>query len=135
MIISKEDLWSDDQVITGNADSTSTLDLAKNSGAGKPVRILIQVTETFVGGTSIAIDLETDDNDSFGTLSTIASVAAVGVADLVQGYRFNIKFIPDSMERYSRLEYTIVGSFTPGSITAGIILDEQSAFVTSFTPA
>ncbi len=135
MILDTFTLYSDDQVITTTADSTNTLDLAKNSGPGKPVRILIQVTATFVGGTNITIDLETDDNDSFSSLSTIASSPTVVTADLVAGYKFSIAFVPDLMERYSRLEYTVVGSYTPGSITAGIVFDVQSAFDTTFPPA
>ncbi len=135
MILDSEALYSDDQVITTTADSTNILDLAKNSGPGVPVRLLIQVTATFVGGTSITIDLETDDNDSFNTLSTIASTPTIVTATLVAGYKFPINFVPDAMERYSRLEYTVVGSYTPGSITAGIVFDVQSAFDTSFPPA
>ena len=135
MILDSQALYSDDQVITTTADSTNTLDLAKNSGPGQPVRILIQVTATFVGGTSITIDLETDDNASFTSLSTIASTPTILTASLVAGYKFSINFIPDLMERYSRLEYTVSGSYTPGSITAGIVFDVQSNFDTSFPPA
>lgn len=135
MILDSQALYSDDQVITTTADSTNILDLAKNSGPGVPVRILIQVTATFVGGTNITIDLETDDNTGFSSLSTIASSPTIVTASLVAGYKFSINFIPDAMERYSRLEYTVVGSFTPGSITAGIVYDVQSAFDTSFPPA
>lgn len=135
MYIDTQCLYSNDQAITTTADSTNVFDLAKNSGPGKPVRILIQVTTTFADGTSIAIDLETDDNTSFSSLSTIASVAAIGVATLVQGYKYNINFVPRDMERYSRLEYTVSGTMTAGNITAGIIYDEQSAFDTTFPPA
>jgi hypothetical protein len=135
MILDSENIYSFKQDITTTADSDGTLDLAKNSGPGQPVRILVQVTETFVGGTSITIDLETDDNDSFNSLSTIASTPTIVTASLIAGYKFSINFVPDLMERYSRLEYTIVGSFTPGSITAGIVFDVQSAFDTSFPPA
>ncbi len=135
MILDSQALYSDDQVITTTADSTNILDLAKNSGPGKPVRILIQVSATFVGGTNITIDLETDDNTGFSSLSTIGSTPTIVTASLVAGYKFSINFVPDLMERYSRLEYTVVGSFTPGSITAGIVFDVQSAFDTSFPPA
>lgn len=135
MILDSQALYSDDQVITTTADSTNVLDLAKNSGPGVPVRILIQVTATFVGGTNITIDLETDDNTGFSSLSTIGSTPTIVTATLVAGYKFSINFIPDAMERYSRLEYTVVGSYTPGSITAGIVYDVQSAFDTTFPPA
>lgn len=132
MILDKEALYSDDQAITTTADSTNVLDLAKNSGPGKPVRLLIQVTTTFAGGTDITIDLETDDNTSFSSLSTIASTSTIALATLVAGYKFSIDFVPRLMERYSRLEYTVTGTMTAGKITAGIIYDEQSAFDTAF---
>lgn len=137
MILDTLTLYSDDQTITTTADSDDTLDLAKNSGPGEPVRILLQVTTTFVGGTNIQIDLETDDNDSFNSLSTIASTPTITQASglLVAGYKFSINFIPDKMERYSRLEYNVSGSFSPGAITAGIVFDVQSAFDTTFPPA
>jgi hypothetical protein len=31
------------------------------------------------------------------------------------------------MERYSRLEYTISGTYTAGNVTAGIIFERQSS--------
>ncbi|MAE50080.1 hypothetical protein CMI48_04620, partial [Candidatus Pacearchaeota archaeon] len=72
MILDKENLYSDDQALTTTADSTNVLDLGvANRGPGNPMLILIQVTTTFAGGTDVTIDLETDDNTSFSSLSTI----------------------------------------------------------------
>jgi len=135
MILDTQALYSDDQAITSTADSTNILDLAKNSGPGEPVRLLIQVTTTFAGGTDITIDLETDDNTDFSSLSTIASTSTIALATLVAGYKFSIDFVPRLMERYSRLEYTVTGTMSAGAITAGIIFDEQSNFDTTFPPA
>jgi hypothetical protein len=89
--------------------------------------ILIQVTTTFAGGTNVTIDLETDDNTSFSSLSTVGSTQTIVTATLVQGYNFTIQFVPDAMERYSRLEYTISGTYTAGNVTAGIIFERQSS--------
>lgn len=136
MILDSQALYSDDQVVTTTADSTNILDLAKNSGPGEPVRLLIQVTADFAGGTDITIDLETDDNTGFSSLSTIASTPTIVLADLVAGYEFSILFIPNDIEQYSRLEYTVTGTMTGGgAITAGIVFDRQSNFKTTFPPA
>jgi hypothetical protein len=128
MILDVENLYSNDQAITTTADSTNVIDLGvANRGPGNPLRIDILVTTTFAGGTSIAIDLETDDNESFSSLSTIASTSAIALASLVAGYRFPIQFVPDAMERYSRLEYTVAGTMNAGNITAGIVFEIQSS--------
>ncbi len=128
MILDKENLYSDDQALTTTADSTNVLDLGvANRGPGNPMLILIQVTTTFAGGTNVTIDLETDDNTSFSSLSTIGSTQTIVTATLVQGYNFTIQFVPDAMERYSRLEYTISGTYTAGNVTAGIIFERQTS--------
>ncbi len=127
MILDVENLYSDDQAITTTADSTNIIQLPANAGPGNPVRILIQVTTDFAGGTSIAIDLETDATAAFGSLATVASTQAIATATLVAGYKFEIQFVPTGMEEFSRLEYTVVGTMTAGNITAGIIFDDQSA--------
>tara|TARA_Y100000310_G_C20593202_1_gene769173 strand:- start:847 stop:1260 length:414 start_codon:yes stop_codon:yes gene_type:complete len=128
MILDVENLYSDDQALTTTADSTNVIDLgAAERGPGNPLRIDILVTLALTGGTDVTIDLETDDNASFTSLSTIGSTQTIAAATLVAGYRFSIQFVPSAMERYSRLEYTITGTFSAGTVTAGIVFDVQSA--------
>ncbi len=127
MILDAENLFSDDQAITTTADSTNIIKLPDNAGPGNPLRLLLQVTETFAGGTSVAIDLETDDNEAMASPADIANIPAIAAATLVEGYKVEIPFLPRSNQAYSRLEYTVVGTFTTGKMTAGFIFDEQSA--------
>ncbi len=126
MILSTEDLLSDDQAITTTADSTNVIQIPANSAPGQPLRLLIQVTEDFEDGTSVAFDLETDDNAAFSSAVNIASVAAIAAAVLVEGYEIPIEFLPKANEEFIRLEYTVVGTFTAGKITAGFVHDRQS---------
>lgn len=136
MILSKEDLLCDDQDITGTADSENIIELPKRSNFGQPLRILIQVTETFLTLTSLTIDVETDALAAFGSPTTIFTGTAIGVADLVAGYNFELSFMPRENEEFIRLEMTVGGSnATAGQITAGIIFDEQSNGTVSLPPA
>ncbi len=126
MILDLEAILSDDQAITSTVDSENIIELPKRSYEGQPMRLLIQVTTDFTGGTSIAFDLETDALAAMGSPTDIATVAAVVTATLVAGYTINIPFLPKSNEEFIRLEYTVDGTMTAGNITAGIIFDEQT---------
>lgn len=133
MILSAEDLFSDDQDLAQTAaayDSTNIIKLPANSAHGNPLRILVQVTETFTsaGAATLAIDLETDDNEAMASATDLVSIAAIGKATLVAGYKFYINFVPRGDEGFLRLEYTIgTATTTAGKITAGIIFDDQTS--------
>ena len=124
MIIDKQQLFSDEQAITATANSTNVIDLgAADMDAGTPLHILAQVTEAFTaaGAATLTVTLETDDNDSFSSATTLLSTAAIGKATLVAGYQLPISFLPENVERYVRLVYTVAtGPMTAGKITAGV---------------
>jgi len=135
MILDTQALLCDDQAITATADSENIIELPKRSNFGKPMRLLVQVTETFLTLTSLKIDVETDALAAFGSPTDIYTGTAIAAATLVAGYKFNIDFMPRNNEEFIRLEMTVAGSnATAGKITAGIIFDEQSSKST-FPPA
>ncbi len=127
MILDLEAILSDDQAVTsGTTDSTNVIELPRRSYPGQPMRLLIQVTTDFTGGTSIAFDLETDTVAAMSSPDDIATVTAVVTATLVAGYTVNIPFVPRDNQEFISLEYTVVGTMTAGNFTAGIIFDEQT---------
>lgn len=126
MILDTENLFSDDQAITTTADSTNVIQLPANTASGAPLHLLIQVTTTFAGGTSIAVDIETDALVSMGSPTNIYTGAVIATATLVAGYEFSVHFMPRSNEPFTRLEYTVVGTMTAGNITAGIVYGHQT---------
>jgi hypothetical protein len=133
MLLSKDELFSDDQAITATARSTNIIDLGSLRGLpdGTPVRVLIQVTETFETLTSLKVDIcsDADETISGGTPGVLASSAAVAAASLVAGYRYVLEFIPGGTVRYVDLNYTVAGSnATAGKITAGIIAVPQTNY-------
>ena len=127
MILDKENLFSEDQAITVTAASTNLIDLgAAYKGEGEPVNILAQVTTAFAGGTSVACKLQTDDNASFSSATDVLDSGAIATATLAQGYKFKFSVLPNDLERYIRLYFTVVGTMSAGKVFAGLNLDEST---------
>jgi hypothetical protein len=138
MILSNQQLFSDDQAVTATAISTNVIDLGLTGtpygaaaplngdvGKGNPIESLFQVTADFATLTSLTVAIETGATASLGTV--LASVV-VPVAALKTGYRLPIRFIPDGLVgRYLGMRYTVTGSnATAGTVTAGITLGVQT---------
>lgn len=130
MIQDKEQTFSDEQAITATANSTNVVDLgAADLDAGEPLHINAQVIEAFTaaGSATLTVSLETDDNSGFSSAKTLVTTAAIGKADLVEGYQIPISFLPANVERYVRLVYTVAtGPMTAGKVTSFIGGPRQS---------
>lgn len=138
MILSAQQLFSDDQAITASADSTNVIDLGapgtpygaaaalnQDIGKGAKIPILVQVTEAFNNLTTLEIKISTGSATTLGT--TIAS-QTIALADLVVGKQLNLDFLPNGIvERYLGIEYVVVGTApTTGKVTAGITMGVQT---------
>jgi hypothetical protein len=138
MILSAEQLFSDDQAITATAISTNVIDLGEagtpfdaaaplnnDKGKGNKVPILIQVTSDFDALTSLNIAIETGATDTLGTVVISKDVL---LADLVTGYQFPVEVLPNEIdERYLGVRYTVTGTPpTTGTVTAGITMGNQT---------
>jgi len=138
MILSAQQLFSDDQAITATADSTNVIDLgapgtpvraaaalSNDKGPGAGIPLLIQVTEDFNNLTSLKITISKGATTALGT--EIAS-RTVLLADLVAGYQFPVNVLPkDADLRYLGVEYTVTGTApTTGKVTAGIVMGVQT---------
>lgn len=138
MILSAQQIFSDDQAITATAVSTNVIDLGaagtpydaaaalnQDIGKGTKVPILIQVTEDFNTLTSLTIAIETGATTSLGTVVLSKTVL---LAALVEGYQFPVNVLPDEIDkRYLGVRYTVAGTApTTGKITAGITMGVQT---------
>ena len=142
MIFDKTNLFSDDQAITATAVSTNVIDLGatgtpklrnatplqRNISKGTPIPILVQVTEAFNTLTSLAIAIQTDDNEAFSSPTTVYSESIV-LANLTLGARVAIDWLPKNIkERYVRLNYTVTGTNpTLGKVMAGITMGNSKS--------
>lgn len=119
--------YSDKQAITVTAVSTNVVDAGptKNAAVGRDIGLsgrlylFINVSTTFTGGTSLAATLQ-DSADN----STWADIAGVGgvipLANLTAGKAFQVG-LPIPTRRYTRVNYTVVGTMTAGAVSAHLI--------------
>jgi hypothetical protein len=134
MILDKENLFSEDQNIALICDttgySTNIIDLGNDAAAVQALNekggeLLVQVTEDFASGTSVKVELLSDDDVAFGSPTTVLASAAVVTATLKEGYQFKLA-LPEINEQYLRLKYTVAGTMTTGKVLAGLIVDKQT---------
>lgn len=138
MILSAQQLFSDDQAITASADSTNVIDLGvagtpfdaaaalnRDVGKGTKVPLLVQVTEAFNNLTSLEIKISTGATTALGT--TVISQTIL-LADLTVGKQISLDVLPnDITERYLGIEYVVTGTApTTGKVTAGICMGVQT---------
>jgi hypothetical protein len=96
-----------------------------------------QVVVAFSGGTSLQTQVQGSVDNS--TFYLLADQFALPVANLVVGQRVLDMTIPRMLQggvtgapaqatpRYYRLNYVVVGTMAAGAITAGIVIDRQTA--------
>ena len=106
--------------------SIDTLDTRVDDiGTGRPIELLIQVTETFNNLDSLTCELQTSNSFAFGAPVTLVQ-STLPLSDLVAGRRFPISFVPRGCRRYVRLYYTVNGSNpSVGAITAAATINTQ----------
>ncbi len=134
MIFDKTTLLSDAQAITADAASTNVIALGpiaggvtRDIGKGKPIPLRIQVVEAFTNLTSLAISLQTDSADTFGSPKTVWTQTLL-LADLKAGKVIVPEYIlRGTDEAYMRLYYDVTGTAPDaGKITAGVTMGNQS---------
>lgn len=148
MLMDLQSTFSDQQSLIGAGaaliPSTNVIDLGavdtpkhakapitRDLGKGRPIPVLIQVTETFVddGGadfTNLIVSLEIDDAEGFGT-KVIVTSATIQQADLVAGARLMPFYVPEGVDkRYVRLAYTPNQGLSAGAITAGLVFGRSN---------
>lgn len=128
MLFDAKLLMSNTQAITASAASTDIIDRGdtKDVGRAGDIPLVIQIVETFNTLTSLTIDLQTDDSQSFGSARSLYQVV-VPLADLKIGYQTPVITLPQKTKRYLRVNYTVTGTApTAGKITAGVVAGVQT---------
>lgn len=130
MIFDSTNKFSTAQAFTATEASENIIDLGvslRDIGVGDHIPLWVGVTDDFTGLTSLQVVVQTDDGEGFPSPVAVAQTGAVPVAELVAGYQFSLQDIPKGvLGRYVRLSYTVVGTGTGGSITAGITAGNQT---------
>ena len=117
--------YSDGQALTTTAVSTDVVDhaiVAANTGAGSPVFIENFVSVALTGGTSVQAAWQTSavEGSGYGDIidgQVIATAALLAGVRLIEG-----AILPVEHLQFSRLNYTIVGTYAAGTVEAYLAL-------------
>lgn len=140
MILSAQQLFSDDQAVTATAISENVIDLGvagtpygaaaalnQDVGKGNHIPVLIQVTEDFATLTSLTVTIEVSAAAGL-TSPVVLAEETIAVADLVAGKQTLVQCLPNGADlRYLGVRYAVTGpNATAGKITAGISMGNQT---------
>jgi len=135
MFVDKQTLFSDDVELTTSADYYSefayNLGSTKDPGGGRPMYLVICVTEAFVTADSadlVIFLVDEEDNTLAGTSVEIIQTDVLAASRLTLG-KVIILPIPAGLitQQYIGVKYTVgTGTFSAGTITSFIALDPLS---------
>ena len=135
MILDKELMMSEAQVVTATAASTNVIDLGARLGLDPGLsddlwlQIRVDTRATASGSATVTFELQTDDDEAFGSATTLWTSTAIGKATLVAGYNVVRMRLPLGVERYVRVYYTVAtGPLTAGKFDAFINSGVQESF-------
>jgi len=131
MMLDNFNMFADAVAVTVSAQVGDVIDLGvdRDIGVGDPLELFLAVDTLFTadGAGTLTIALQTDNDEAFGTPTTLFTTAAIGKATLVAGYELAKIKVPMTTERYLRIYATVAtGPMTAGKLTAGLILDRQA---------
>lgn len=134
MILDAENLFSSAQAITASAASTNIIDLSqvRDIGVGEDIYVVALVTTAFTdtgGDSTVAVTLETDDNEAFSSPALAVQTLGTFGASAAAGSKLVAKLQPGAIvQRYMRAYYTVAGgSLTTGAISCFLTLDIEAA--------
>jgi hypothetical protein len=142
MILDDQNIFSNRQQLLASAPSTNIIDLGATGtvlGAASPlvrdiskgvkIPLLVQVTESFAGATSLDVALESSDDPAFASdVVTLGSQTIPG-DQLTAGARWGYTTFPyGTVGRYLRLNYTVTGGATAGRVTAGVTMGNDETY-------
>lgn len=143
MILDKDLQFSDAQAVTAAAASDNYVDLgvARGIGHGENLVFAISVDTTFTDSSSnstLAVTLETDDNTSFSSAATVATLVTIP-AVTVAGTKYFVKLpiattVP--YERYIRVYFTPAnGDLTTGAVSVELVkdADQWTSYASGFS--
>lgn len=121
--------YSDKQAVTVTAVSTNVVDagatknaaIGRDLGAGTPLYLFLNVSQTFTAGGAATLTATLQDSADNATFADVASVGPLSLAQLTAGKGFNVGF-PVPTRRYTRVNYTVAtGPMTAGIVSAHIV--------------
>ena len=137
----RETTFSNNQLVTtGTQVSTDKYDTGlanhPNINTGRELQVLVLVTTTFLGGTSLQVNVIESPNADLSSPTVIHTGQVVVEAGLLAGTRLIATTLPRTSKRYIGLQFVSVLTHTAGAIWGGLVRDIDDtafpAFVTGY---
>lgn len=140
MLFSAEQTFSESQVVTADAASTNIIDLGatgtvlgapaaqvRDVGKGRPIPIVVQLVADATGTSpTLDVTLEVDTVENFASPTIVAR--SEQLAGGSAGDRISLFWLPEGTnQRYLRLNYDTGGTSPSYTLTAGIVMADQTA--------
>ena len=121
---------SDAQALTTTAVSTNTIDLvtARDMGEGFELYFNFAMITAAVGGTSVKFEVISSAAAALTSPTVIGSSDAIVTASLPIGTNVSVRVnsaLASLGQRYLGTRYTIVGTYTGGTVTADLVTGIQ----------
>lgn len=125
MSFDAETMFSDGQTIAAG-NSTNTVELPKGDvgRGGYPPRLQVVVKDV-VGTGGLNVQVQTSDNSSMAGAVNVATYH-IASDDLLRGGPVLTAALPTGCKRYMRLGYSLGGTLSSGTLTAGLVLGGQT---------
>lgn len=103
--------------------------IARDLGNGRDIWWYVSADVAGAGGTSIAVNLVTDDNAALATPTVIASSGTIALASMTPAgkmlYMIPLPVEGVPYERYLGIQLVTTGVFSAGAISSGLTLDPK----------
>ena len=110
--------FSENQAITGTAESENAIDFGVEHGSAAGKAIDIRIKEDFAGGTSLTFVLQDSaDGTSYTDKLTSPTFQAAQLKAKGEDVFYSLA-IPKGLRRFIRLKYQAAGTFTKGKVHA-----------------
>ena len=124
----RENMFSDKQALTATAASTDVVYVGEgDAGPGQPLFIEIDATPS-TGVTAMTVTVNTSDAEAM-TGAVVLGTFTVSTDRLAAGGPILIAAIPSGCKRFLRLNYTITGTPSNLTVTAGLVAAGQSNLI------
>ena len=113
-------IYSDNQAITADSDSTEKKDhddANARIGDGTDLALVVVVTESFTFGTTTYVQIQLMDSADDSSYAIVLQTDELVAADLVAGDRYVIP-LPPALRRYTKVHYALDGTATAGKVDA-----------------
>lgn len=137
MITDRQNTFSNGQAVTsaGTALSTDIIDTGAagiNINTNRELQLYVGVTETFVGGTNVTVNLIQSATENMASPDILVSSGTIATANLTRGAVLLRLAVPRTSKRYLALQIVSTGTYSAGRLFGGLVRDTDDTLIPTY---